>query len=209
MTTSRANPLHHQARPAVTRGARRRTDASPRGQAMVEFAAVLMPILLLLVGIIQFGFLFGANVTLTNAAREGARAGTIASYNPTKTRPENDQARCTAVLAAATNEFGMLANGGSHFSATDPCPLSAGSVDGGTWTNGDLVIRYCDHVTTPDAPCPDSTDPDTACDRDSREGCLIRVELSYRSDIIVPFIGSILGTGDQFGQKASATMVVN
>ena len=42
---------------------------------MVEFAAVLLPVLLIIVGIIQFGLLFGANVTLTNAAREAARAG--------------------------------------------------------------------------------------------------------------------------------------
>ena len=36
---------------------------SSRGQALVEFAAVLLPVLLLIVGIIQFGLLFGANVT--------------------------------------------------------------------------------------------------------------------------------------------------
>ena len=46
---------------------------SERGQAMVEFAMVLLPLLLIVVGIIQFGLLFGANVTLTNAAREAAR----------------------------------------------------------------------------------------------------------------------------------------
>ena len=44
---------------------------------MVEFAAVLIPILLIVVGIIQFGLIFGADVTLTNAAREAARAATI------------------------------------------------------------------------------------------------------------------------------------
>src|SRR6187431_2982529 len=56
------------------------------GQAMVEFAAVLLPVLLLIVGIIQFGLLFGANVTLTNAAREAARAGTIYVYDYTHTK---------------------------------------------------------------------------------------------------------------------------
>lgn len=183
--------------------------ASVRGQAMVEFAAVLLPVLLLVVGIIQFGLLFGANVTLTNAAREGARAGTVEVYNPTLSRAENDQDRCTAILAAAKNEFGLLSDGSPHFSATSPCPLTAGSADGSTWTNGDLLIRYCDHVTTPDGDCPDSTDPDTTCGADSREGCLVRVELSYRSDIIVPFIGPLLGGGSLFGQHSSATMVVN
>lgn len=178
---------------------------------MVEFAAVLMPILLLLVGIIQFGFLFGANVTLTNAAREGARAGTIQIYNPTLTRQQNDQARCTAVLAAAKNEFGLLSDSAPHFSATSPCPLTAGTAyaDGRIWTNGSVVIQYCDHVTTPDGDCPDSSDPDTVCTNDSRKGCLVRVELTYRSDIIVPLIGPILGTNGLFDQRATATMVIN
>ena len=53
---------------------------------MVEFAAVLLPILLIVVGIIQFGLIFGANVTLTNAAREGARAATISRYDIASTR---------------------------------------------------------------------------------------------------------------------------
>lgn len=78
-----------------------------RGQAMVEFAAVLLPILLLVVGIIQFGLIFGANITLTNAAREGARAATIARYdiaNPAA----NDTNRCTSVLNAARNSFGIM-----------------------------------------------------------------------------------------------------
>ncbi|MGH2357991.1 MAG: TadE family protein, partial [Candidatus Limnocylindria bacterium] len=60
------------------------------GQAMVEFAAVILPILLILVAVIQFGLLFGANVTLTNAAREGARAATIFVYDNGGTRANND-----------------------------------------------------------------------------------------------------------------------
>ncbi|HEX6654616.1 MAG TPA: TadE family protein, partial [Candidatus Limnocylindria bacterium] len=66
------NPARLQ-RPAHRRLPWRRRPAEPRGQALVEFAVVLMPVLLLIVGIIQFGLLFSANVTLTNAAREGAR----------------------------------------------------------------------------------------------------------------------------------------
>ena len=64
--------------PAVPAGEPRPRE---RGQAMVEFAAVLLPVLLIVVGIIQFGLLFGANVTLTNAAREAARAATIESVD--------------------------------------------------------------------------------------------------------------------------------
>ena len=65
-----------------------------RGQALVEFAAVLLPMLLLIVGVIQFGLLFGANVTMTNAAREAARAATIYVYDNSHTKTWNDAERC-------------------------------------------------------------------------------------------------------------------
>lgn len=47
------------------------------GQAMVETALMIMAVLLLLMGIIEFGFLFFAYVRVSNAAREGARAGSL------------------------------------------------------------------------------------------------------------------------------------
>ncbi|MBW2187820.1 MAG: pilus assembly protein [Deltaproteobacteria bacterium] len=46
-----------------------------RGAALVEFALVLPLLLLLLVGLIEFGLLFYNKQVLTNASREGARAG--------------------------------------------------------------------------------------------------------------------------------------
>ena len=50
---------------------------SEKGQAMVEMALVL-PILLLLVGgIVDFGWLFYNKLALNNAAREGARYASI------------------------------------------------------------------------------------------------------------------------------------
>ena len=191
----------------------RRRSSSLRGQALVEFAAVLLPVLLLIVGIIQFGLLFGANVTLTNAVRESAREGTIYIYNqaiPSNTRFVNDAKRCGDMVRAATQAFGMLSSSSPHFSA----PLTAGDCPtptGETQTNGDITISYCDHVNTPDAPCPDTTDPDTTCTLNTREGCLVRVTLTYRSDIIVPFIGSLLSTdaNGRFVQHVTATMVVN
>lgn len=186
------------------------TCPSLRGQAMVEFAAVLVPVLLIVVGIIQFGLLFGANVTLTNATREGARAGTIYIYDRTHTKAWNDAERCGAAAEAAMQAFGILSTDSPFFSVSLPsgaCPTPLG--DG--QTNGDLTISYCDHVSTPDAPCPDTTDPDTSCVPETREGCLLRLTLTYRSDIIVPFIGALLSTdvNGRFEQSVTATMVVN
>ncbi len=183
---------------------------SERGQAMVEFAAVLLPVLLLIVGVIQFGLLFGANVSLTNAAREGARAGTIYVYDRSHAKAWNDAARCGDIAEAATDAFGLLSSSTPYFSVT----LSSGrcsSVTGETHANGDLTVSYCDHTDAAEDPCPDPLDGTTTCGGDTREGCLVQVRLIYRSDIIVPLIGEILSTdGDgRFVQQAVATMVVN
>jgi Flp pilus assembly protein TadG len=187
------------------------SNASQHGQALVEFAAVLLPVLLLIVGIIQFGLLFGASVTLTNATRESARAATIYIYDNSRTKASNDAARCGEAVEAARQAFGFLSTSSPHFSVTltgtGACPMPVG--DG--QTNGDLTITYCDHVITPDGDCPETTDPDTTCAPDNRQGCLVRITLTYRSDIIVPFIGGLIGTdaNGRFLQRTTATMVVN
>ena len=52
-----------------------------KGQAMVEFALVLPLLLALLCGIVDFGWLYYNQITLNNAAREGARYAVI-HYDP-------------------------------------------------------------------------------------------------------------------------------
>ena len=44
-----------------------------KGQSLVEFALVMPLLMLILVGIIEFGFMFSGYLTLTNASREAAR----------------------------------------------------------------------------------------------------------------------------------------
>lgn len=63
---------------------------SNKGASMVEFA-ILLPILLLLIfGIIEFGLLLFAKQVITNASREGARAGIVVSPRiPCTDIPEN------------------------------------------------------------------------------------------------------------------------
>lgn len=46
-----------------------------RGQALVEFAVVLPVLVLLLLGLMEFGRILHALLTVQNAAREGARLG--------------------------------------------------------------------------------------------------------------------------------------
>jgi Flp pilus assembly protein TadG len=61
---------------------RRSVRRSEDGQAMVEFALVLPILLLLVMGIIQFGILFNNYVTLTDAVRAGARQAAVSRDLP-------------------------------------------------------------------------------------------------------------------------------
>lgn len=54
-----------------------RTGDNERGAAAVEFALVLPVLVLLLMGLIEFSILFNTQISLTNAAREGARSMAI------------------------------------------------------------------------------------------------------------------------------------
>jgi Flp pilus assembly protein TadG len=155
-----------------------------RGQALVEFAAVLLPLMLIVVGIIQFGFLFAAYVGSSNAAREGARSGTIYRYDSSKTQDQNDVARCQAILVAAQQSLDVGVPG--QFAP------SCGSAAGG----GDLAISYPDAAT-----CPPQT----------REGCQLKVVLTYRQPLFVPLVGTFLSADAQnrVSLSAAVTMVVN
>ena len=56
----------------------RRTERNDSGQAIVEFAIVLPVLLIILLGIVEFGLLLFNQQVITNASREGARAGIVA-----------------------------------------------------------------------------------------------------------------------------------
>ena len=55
----------------------RRISRGEEGQALVEFALVVPVLLLLLLGIVEFGLLLYNQQVITNASREGARYGIV------------------------------------------------------------------------------------------------------------------------------------
>lgn len=65
---------------------------------MVEFALILPLLLLLVFGIIQFGIIYNTKITITNAAREGARKAAVTSVDN------------TAVKTAITNSVASLSD---------------------------------------------------------------------------------------------------
>lgn len=71
-----------QAMNADARSIRRvRGAGSESGAAALEFALVVPILLLLVMGIIEFGFMFQAQLALTHAAREGARLASVDQFD--------------------------------------------------------------------------------------------------------------------------------
>lgn len=56
----------------------RRTKQNERGASAVEFALTLPFLLAILLGIMEFGWMFFTDIQVTNAARDGARRGAVA-----------------------------------------------------------------------------------------------------------------------------------
>jgi Flp pilus assembly protein TadG len=77
-----------------------------RGQALVEFCLVVPIFLLLLSGVIDFGFLLFQRMSVINSAREGARAAAMVSDATTA----ETVAKQAAVSAAAQGAIGILAS---------------------------------------------------------------------------------------------------
>jgi Flp pilus assembly protein TadG len=168
---------------------RRREDV--RGQSLVEFALVLVPLFILLLGIIQFGFIFNTYVTMTNAAREGARTGTIYVYDRTHSKAENDLARNEAIRTALLNSMNFLGKTTPQFA--NGSTWSAGP----TYTNGDLTVTYLV--------------PTGVVDSDARTGEQVTVRAGYHQDLIVPLISAFLpkDSGGRMVLTGEVTMVIN
>jgi Flp pilus assembly protein TadG len=80
----------------VARIALRQRIASEKGAELIETALTLPLLLLVVVGIIEFGFVFQKYEVITNAAREGARVLVLPAFGPA-----DAQARVNQYLNAA------------------------------------------------------------------------------------------------------------
>ena len=175
---------------------RRREDS--RGQSLVEFSLVLIPLLLILLGIIQMGLVFNAQVTITNAAREGARSATIYVYSSgLGNKTDNDKARNDAALASVTSSMGMLSTIAPQFTTASGTWVSTGTAPNITYSSGDIVVAY--------------VNPSGTQDSDPRTGERVTVQITYHQDLFVPLISAFLphDSNGRLAQGATVTMVIN
>ena len=101
--------------PAVDR-ARSGTSSwgADRGAAAVEFALLLPLLLLLVFGIIDFGRAINAQITLTQAAREGARLAALSQSNVVS----RTQAAATGLSGVTVTVTACPSGGGAASDAT-------------------------------------------------------------------------------------------
>ena len=85
---------------------RTKRKSEQEGQALVETTFMILAVLLLLMGIIEFGFLFYAYVRVSNAAREGARAGSLWLIY-------REPTLCNAVSEAVLSAVSAIQEGGT------------------------------------------------------------------------------------------------
>ena len=102
----------------------RRFARADSGAEMIEFALTLPLMLLVVLGIIEFGFVFQQYEVVTNAAREGARVAILPNYAATAaTAQTNVTARVDEYLSSAG--LSTLAADrrvcGGNITATKPC----------------------------------------------------------------------------------------
>jgi Flp pilus assembly protein TadG len=109
---------------------RRTARTAPRdhGAAAVEFALLLPLLLLLLFGLIDFGRALNAQITLTQAAREGARLDALGQ--PTATVVSGTQAAATGLTGVGV--------------VVTTCPANAGA-----GVNAVVQVRYVYTLVTP------------------------------------------------------------
>ncbi len=181
------------------RGAERGPEA---GQSLVEFSLILLPLFFILLGIIQFGFIFNTYVTMTNAARDAARLGSVYIFDHACTKAQNDALRNEAIRTSLLSSMNQLSTTAPRFTTTAPtgtgCTRTGGWFSSGsTFVDGDLTVTY--------------VLPSGMTDEDSRTGQEVTVSAVYHQDLIVPLVSGLLpkDAGGRLTLTGVVTMVIN
>ncbi len=176
--------------------ARHRGRMREGGQSLVEFSLILAPLLLLLLGVVQFGFIFNAYITVSTAAREAAREGSIYVYDRTLTQSANDAARNERMRLTLLASLNGLAKTSPHL-ANSGSWASTASGTTTTFADGDITVTY--------------VLPSTATANDPRQGYRVTVRATYHQDLVIPMVSVFLpkDAGGRLPLVGEVTMVIN
>ena len=111
-----------------------------KGVAAVEFALILIPLILLLFGTIEVGLLVYNKQIITGASREGARAGIVASLDR-EAQPEGEHITTSRNVATTYCSDKLITFGDS----VDPLKVEATYDDDND--NEDGIINFGDDLT--------------------------------------------------------------
>jgi len=116
-----------------------RADRHRRGQSLVEFTLVLPLFFLLVAGMVDFGMALYSNMTVINAAREGARLSITA---PGDTGSVDDRVKA---MAAGLDTGNLTVT--TTCERPDPAPATTwSSCASPMWQTGDAVVVRVDYV---------------------------------------------------------------
>ena len=99
-----------------------------RGAELIEFALVLPILLLIIAGIVDFGFLFQRYEVVTNAAREGARVAVLPGYG-------------TADIQSRVQQY-LTAGGLNNTATITPTPGSITLPSGLIVSTVEVLVEY-------------------------------------------------------------------
>ncbi len=181
---------------APRRSMLRRRRSGEGGQALVEFSLILTPLLFLLLGVVQFGFIFNSYITVSTAAREAAREGSIYVYDRTVAQAVNDAARNERIRSSLLASLNGLATTAPNL-ANGTTWTSASSGTTTTYTNGDITVTYAL--------------PGSVTANDTRQGYRVTVRATYHQDLVIPLVSVFLpqDAGGRLPLAGEVTMVIN
>lgn len=191
-------------------------SAAPRGQSMVEFALVLPLLLILFMGIADFGRVFAAGITEEAAVRDGAEAAALQwqqlcqKYSPPcvtgLTQPDYDSLHALARNVACREAERMP---GRVLDGTGNCvmPIIAVCIhDDHDPGGGDLTCGS--EAPAPGGPCNEMDAPWTSVRAGPSGGRpYVEVRVCYRFDPLFSF--ALGGLGSVWLQKANVFAVTN
>jgi Flp pilus assembly protein TadG len=105
---------------------------SESGVELIEFALAFPLLLLVVLGIIDFGFLFQRYEVITNAAREGARIATLPNY----------QTSLDTNVANRVNQYLLASDLDPAMATVDPVVVAQVTLGGNCMTTYTVWVRY-------------------------------------------------------------------